>query len=426
MRAGQALTLVATVALASCHRGGLPPRPDGAAVVVTAEQTDDGAPTTAEVEPNDTAATAQRLALTETTAAAVAGDLGPRGGKRDSDLYRVETPLGDAGAGDAGSPPPRLVLRVDLRPAAGLSVALDALDQAGHVLVAAFGGAGEAIAIPNLAVTGGVVSLRVRAVGPEGATPTYRLAARLVPFDTGAEIEPNGDAAHARDLALGGEAVGYLGWHRDQDWYRLGTAGAADGSLLSADLDPVAEVAATLQLLDADSHKLSEARGRKGERVALRNVRIPGGAASVFLVVKAEVGWSATARYNLRPRAELPRAGTEAEPNDDVAHAQPVEDGTALGYLARGDVDVYRYTTAGIALLDVEVEPPDRESVQVELLRENGTLLARADSGRHVPARISGVSIPGGPVFVRVSPRRGAVNPDEPYRLTITSRPPGT
>ena len=30
-----------------------------------------------------------------------------------------------------------------------------------------------------------------------------------------------------------------------------------------------------------------------------------------------------------------------------------------------------------------------------------------------------------GPVFVRVSPRRGAVNPDEPYRLTITSRPPG-
>ncbi|HVY40746.1 MAG TPA: hypothetical protein VHM31_22560 [Polyangia bacterium] len=434
MRAGQALTLVATVALpvvvASCHRGGLPPRPDGAAVVVTAEQTDDGAPTTAEAEPNDTAAAAQRLALTETTAAAVAGDLAARGAKRDTDLFRVETPQGDAGAGgqrgDAGPLPPRLVLRVDLRPGAGLAVALDALDQAGHLLVAAAGGAGEAIAIPNLAVTGGVVLLRVRAVGPEGATPSYRLAARLVVFDTGAEIEPNGDAAHAGELPLGGEAVGYLGWHRDQDWYRLGTAGAADGSLLSADLDPVADVAATLQLLDADSHKLSEARGRKGERVALRNVRIPAGAPSVFLVVKAEAGWSGTARYNLRSRAELPRAGTEAEPNDDVAHAQPVEDGTALGYLARGDVDVYRYTTAGIALLDVEVEPPERESVQVELLREDGTLLARADSGRHVPARISGASIPGGPVFVRVSPRRGAVNADEPYRLTITSRPPGT
>lgn len=430
MRGGQALTLMATLALGGCHRGGgLPPRPDGAAVVVTAEQTDDGAPTAAEVEPNDTAPTAQRLPLTETAAAAVAGDLRPRGTKRDTDFYRVEAPQADAGAGgqrgDAGPPAPRLVLRVDVRPGAGLSVALEALDEAGHALVAAAGGAGEAIAIPNLAMTGGAVLFRVRAIGAEGPTPTYRLAARLAPFDTGAEIEPNGDAAHASDLALGGEAVGYLGWHRDQDWYRLATGSAAEGSLLSADLDPVAEVAATLQLFDGEGHKLSEAHGRKDERLALRNVRIPPGAPSVFLVVKADAGWSATARYNLRPRAELPRPGTEAEPNDDVAHAQPIEDGTALGYLARGDVDVYRYTTAGIALLDVEVDPPERESVQIELLREDGTLLARADSGRHVPARISGASVPGGPVFVRVSPRRGAVNADEPYRLTIASRPPG-
>ncbi|MES1209945.1 MAG: hypothetical protein ABUS79_28750 [Pseudomonadota bacterium] len=428
MRAGQALTLAATVALAGCHRGGgLPPRPDGAAVVVTAEQTDDGLPTAAEVEPNDTAAAAQGLALTETAGAAVAGDLRPRGAKRDTDLYLLQMPTRDAGQGnaDAGPRPPRSVLRVDLRPGAGLAVALDALDEAGHVLVTAAGGEGEAVAIPNLAVVGGAVTLRVRAVGAEGPTPTYRLAARLAAFDTGAEIEPNGDAAHATELALGGEAVGYLGWHRDQDWYRLATGGVADGSLLSAELDPIAEVAATLQLFSADGHKLSEARGHKGERVALRNLRIPPGAPTVFVVVRTDGGWSASARYNLRPRAELPRPGTEAEPNDDIAHAQPVEDGTALGYLARGDVDVFRYTTAGIALVDVEVAPPERESVQIELLREDGTLLARADSGRHVPARISGASIPGGPVFVRVSPRRGAVNADEPYRLTITSRPPG-
>ena len=223
----QALTLAATMALAGCHRAGLPPRPDGAAVVVTAEQTDDGMPTLGEVEPNDTLAAAQKLALTETTGTAVGGDLRPRGAKRDADVYLVQTPARDAGAADqrgadAGPLPPRLVLRVDLRPGAGLAVALDALDDAGHVLVTAAGGAGEPIAIPNLAVVGGAVALRVRAVGPEGATPTYRLAARLGAFDAGAEIEPNGDAAHATDLSLGGEAVGYLGWHRDQDWYRAG------------------------------------------------------------------------------------------------------------------------------------------------------------------------------------------------------------
>ena len=282
MRAAQALTLAATVALAGCHRGGLPPRPDGAAVVVTAEQTDDGVPTVAEVEPNDTVAAAQRLALTETTAAAVAGDLRPRGAKRDADLYlaadarprRAVPPTREART--PGRCRHGCVLRVDLRPGAGLAVALDALDEAGHVLVTAAGGAGEADRDPE---PGGRRPARSPCAsgrsGPKVPTPTYRLAARLAAFDTGAEIEPNGDAAHATDLALGGEAVGYLGWHRDQDWYRLATGGVADGSVLSADLDPVAEVAATLQLFGADGHKLSEARGHKGERVALRNVRIP-------------------------------------------------------------------------------------------------------------------------------------------------------
>jgi len=196
--------------------------------------------------------------------------------------------------------------------------------------------------------------------------------------------------------------------------------------VLSADLDPVADVAASLQLYGADGHKLTEARGRKGERVVLRNVRIPASeqSAFVFLVVRGETGWSADARYNLRPRAELPRAGTEAEPNDDVAHAQPVEDGTAAGYLSRGDVDFYRYNTPGIALLDVEVEPPEHAGVEVALQREDGTLLARAESGKRTPARIAGASIPGGPVFIRVALRRGSAAPDEPYRLTVASRPP--
>jgi hypothetical protein len=219
--------------------------------------------------------------------------------------------------------------------------------------------------------------------------------------------------------------VGYLGWHHDQDWYRLSTAGVAEGSVLSADLDPVPEVSASLQVYGADGHKLTEARGRKGERVVLRNVRIAASDQSpfLFLVVRADTGWSADARYNLRPRADLPKAGTEAEPNDDVAHAQPIEDGTTAGYLARGDVDVFRYSTAGIAFLDVTVEPPDHAAVEVDLQREDGTLLARAESSRHEPARISSASVPGGPVFIRLSLRKGSAAPDEPYRLTVTTLP---
>ena len=432
MRAGWRRLLALAGLLVSCHRGAMPPRPDGAAVVITAETQDDGIATVSEVEPNNTLATAQPLAVTATTPAAVAGTIAapPAAGKHDVDLFRVDVPGPDGGvaslSGDAGAPvsPPRLLLRADLRPAVpGLAATLEALDASGHLLVAANGQPGEAIAIPNLAARGGSVYLRVRATGAEAPAGAYRLVVRLVPFDAGAEIEPNGDAAHATELAPGGEAVGYLGWRHDQDWYRLPTAGLAEGSVLSVDLDPLPEVSITLQLYGADAHKLTEARGRKGERVVLRNVRIAPNDPFVFVVVRADVGFSAEARYNLRPRTELPKAGTEAEPNDDQAHAQAIGDGTVLGYLARGDVDFFRYSTDGMALLDLEVAPPERGGVEIEVTREDNTLLARAASLRRAPARIVGQPVPGGPILIRVVPRHGPIDSDNPYRLTVTSRP---
>jgi hypothetical protein len=416
---------------AGCHRSAMPPRPDGAAVVVAPETVDDGVATVAEVEPNDTLAKAQTLLLSPAAPVAIAGTLAA--GKRDVDFYRIDFPAPDAGpsaapAGDAAvpAPPPRLVLRADLRPAASsnLAVTLEALDAAGHVVLAAVGEPGEAIAIPNLAVRPGTIHLRVRLTGAEGAASgSYRLVVRESPFDAGAEIEPNGDAAHATELAPGGEAVGYLGWRHDQDWYRLPLGGVAEGSVLSVDLDPIAEVSATLALHGPDGHKLTEARGRKGERVVLRNVRFPAGAAAVFVVVRADIGFSADARYNVRPRADLPKAGSEAEPNDDQDHAQTIGDGTVTGYLARGDVDFFRYSTDGMALLDLEVEPPERGGVEVEVTRDDNTLLARAQSGRHQPARIAGQPIPGGPILIRVVPRHGPIDSDDPYRLTVSSRP---
>ncbi len=429
MRAvGRSVLAIAALA-AGCHRSAMPPRPDGAAVVVAPETLDDGIATSPEVEPNDTIAKAQPLAVTPAVPVAIAGTL--PAGKRDADLYRVDLPAPDAGAaappvGDAAvpAPPPRLVLRAEVRPAAGLAVTLDALDTAGHVLVTAVGQAGEAIAIPNLAARPGTIYLRVRPTGGEGeAGGGYRLVAHLNPFDAGAEIEPNGDAAHAMDLPPGGEAVGYLGWRHDQDWYRVPLGGIAEGSVLSVDVDPVAEVGASLQLFGADGHKLTEARGRKGERVVLRNVRFPAGAPAVFVVVRADVGFSAEARYNVRPRADLPKAGSEAEPNDDQAHAQAIGDGTITGYLARGDVDFFRYSTDGMALLDLEVAPPERGGVEVEVTREDNTLIARAQSGHHLPARIAGQPVPGGPILIRVVPRRGPIDSDDPYRLTLSSRP---
>jgi hypothetical protein len=445
---GVHLALVVALALpsgcSSCRRGTMPPRPDGAAVVVTTDAPAVGGdvPLVAEAEPNDTLATAQRLAVTATIGAGVAATLHEGQGKtRDTDLYRLDVPPAEPGAaptpaptdGAAPSGPLRRLLRVEVRPDATLALGVEALDDQGQPLAATGGGqAGEALSIPNLAVTPGTYYLRVRAAAAAGAGG-YRLVARLGPLEAGAELEPNGKAAMATELLPGGEAVGYYGWRHDQDWYRVPTTGVAEGSVLSADLEPAPGVTASLLVFDSVEQKLTEAHGRKEERVALRSVRVPTSEPCLYVVVRTDAGWNGDVRYNLRLRAELPKQGGEVEPNDDPAHAQALvvdaEGGagalTVAGTLGRGDVDVYRYAAPEPVELDVEATPPERVDIKLEILRPDGTVLARSDTGkRHEPERLPNVFVPGGTALVRLSAGKGDANLDEPYRLTITARPP--
>jgi hypothetical protein len=458
-RRGLRLTWVAALALASgcssCRKSALPPKPDGAAVVVTADASGaSDVPLAAEAEPNDTLATAQKLAVTPAAPAGVTATLHDGSGKaRDTDLFRIDVPAAEPGAAPAPAPtgadgaaaapagPLRRLLRVDVKPEAALALGLEALDDQGQALAATGGGqAGEALALPNLAVTPGTYYLRVRAAatgagaaGSAGSTGGYRLTARLAPLEPGGELEPNGKASMATELQPGGEAVGYYGWRHDQDWYRVPTAGVAEGSVLSADLEPAPGVTASLLVFDSVEQKVTESHGRKEERVALRSVRLPTTEPYLFVVVRTDAGWNADVRYNLRLHTELPKEGGEVEPNDDPAHAQALaadaEGGagavTVAGTLGRGDVDVYKYAAAVPVELDVEAAPPERVDIKLEVLRPDGTVLARSDTGkRREPERLPNVFVPGGTAFVRVSAGKGDANLDEPYRLSITARPP--
>jgi hypothetical protein len=454
---GAGLALAGAVAatfglVGGCKRNALPPRPDGAAVVVTADAPamPGDVPLGAEAEPNDTLATAQRLNLGAVPAVGVSASLHEGQGKaRDTDLYRFDVPPETPAATPAVPPaapvradggpqpgPARRLLRIDARPDAQMALSVEMLDDQGQPLAATGAGqAGEALAIPNLAVTPGTYYVRVRPPGGSAAgasaAGSYRLIARLGPLETGAELEPNGKAAVATELTPVGEAVGYYGWRRDQDWYRVPTSGLAEGSVLAADLEPAPGVTASLLVFDSVEQKLTEARGRKEERVALRSLRVPAGEPYVYVVVRTDAGWNGEVRYNLRLRTELPKAGGEAEPNDDPAHAQAITDvaeGGAVsvaGYLGRGDVDVFRYTASIPIELDVEAAPPERVDIKLEILRLDGTVLARTDVGkRREPERLPNVFVPGGAALIRLSAGKGDGNPDEPYRLSIAARPP--
>jgi hypothetical protein len=456
---GPALMLVVLVVSAlsgvdcsSCRRTAMPPRPDGAAVV-TAEPPETGDVVfAAEVEPNDSLPTAQRLTFDGKLAAGAKAALDATATKsRDADLFRLDVPPVEGSAPAAprsdAAPPPALrrSLRVEVKPEVEVDrLGVEILDDQGQPFVSSGPGqAGEAVVLPNVSVTPGTYYLRVRPPAPQKGDPkgegvganagshAYKLTARLAPLEAGAEVEPNDKAAMATDLPAPGEAVGYYGWRRDQDWYRVPTAGLPEGSVLGADLEPAPGVTASLLVFDSVEQKLTEVHGRKEERVALRSLRVPTGEPYVYVVVRTDAGANGETRYNLRLTSGLPEQGGEVEPNDDPAHAQAVADVaeggaiTVAGHLGRGDVDVFRYAASIPVELDVEVTPPERVDVKLEVLRPDGTVLARADTGkRRESEHLPNVFVPGGAAFVRLSAGKGDGNPDEPYRLSLAVRPP--
>src|SRR3569623_1030060 len=439
---------IAVVGLArgtGCHHCRMPPYPDGAAVVVAAEEPvpEVGFTMADEVEPNDLLANAQPLSPTAETGAGVVGHLVPAPGSKakDVDLFRVVVPSPPvvAASPDAGAAPPRQRLGIGVHLDPSLVIAVDVLDDQGHALLSSVGAtAGDAEGIPNLAVVPGNVFVRGRAgampAGPAvpagakkdaGAPPAggYRLTVRLFPFEAGDEVEPNGKAALAGEVSPETDIAGFLGWRHDEDWFRVPTAGLPEGGVLSADLEPVDGVAASLAVYDSVEHKMIEQHGRRGDRVALRNVRLPSSDPNVYVVVGADAGRNLDKRYTLRLRSGDAKADAEVEPNDDPAHAVPLGNGTVTGTLGPGDADVFRYSAPEPTELSVEVTPPPRVDVGLEVLHEDGSLAMKVDGGkRGTPEKIANLYV-GGTILLRLSPKKGDGNLDDSYRITVAGRP---
>ena len=331
-------------------------------------------------------------------------------------------------------------LAIEVRPDTASTVSVDAMDEEGRVLVSAVGStAGESEGVPNLAVAPGTYFVRVRPGGTPASspaadasrdagvvpTPAYELTVRLGQVEPGGEIEPNGKGALASEVEPGGEVAGFLGWRHDEDWFRLPMENLPEGNALSADLDPVEGVVTSLAVYDSVEHKVTEQRGRRGERVAIRNVRLPSSERYMFVVVRAESGRNLHARYVLHLRTEPAQPDAELEPNDDPAHAGVLVDGTMSGFLGPGDRDVFRYTTAMPVELDVEVASPDHVNAKLEVLREDGAVTAKIDTARRrgETERLANLFVDG-TALIRLSAGKGEGNLDEPYHITVSSRPP--
>ncbi len=171
--------------------------------------------------------------------------------------------------------------RVDVTPEAGVAVKIEVLDAVGPDACSRRSGAdpGQTVSVPNLPTRRRRRrSCACAARRPGEAPGSYRMVVRVLPLEPGAEIEPDDAIAQANELPLPGEAIGYLGWRRDQDYL---SACRPPGWRRGACWPPTSirsrASARASRWWTPPGKKLSEARGRRGERVALRNVLVPPG-----------------------------------------------------------------------------------------------------------------------------------------------------
>ena len=363
--------LAGALALAACGQGGgHRAKRDGAAVVVVGAEA-----TGVEVEPNP-AARPQALTVPGRVSGVIAAD-GPEGA--DVDAYTFT-------ARESG------MARVALDGAADCDLTLDVEDATGARLLRSDNGKGGTVeGAPNLGLEAGQVltvivrefakveKKKVKRTPRATACAPYGLAVTLAPAPAaGEEKEPNDQAAFAGEAPVPGEVTGYAGWRRDRDVWKVATGTIPEGEALAVDVDAVPNVALRVEVLDATEAVLLERVGKTGEPVAVRNVAVKAGEPHVYVVVGASQG-NLDERYTLRVRSAPLELDEESEPNDKVGDATPLADipgatdGARVGFLGRGDVDVFKLDPAPTPrTLHVTVEPPAGVDVALQLLDAAG------------------------------------------------------
>jgi hypothetical protein len=402
---------------------------DAAAVEVVDRVVQSGftGPLAAEVEPNDTRDQAGPVAVP-------GGIEGTLASEADVDFFRIE-------------PGPARVVSVLLTgpPAdqGGVDLVLQLHDADGKLLAHSDRGpAGITEGLPNAALAAGVahylsVSQFVKksakkkkgAAAPDAVAGSYRLTVERVEPGPADEAEPNDAPDGAREVLLGDEVSGYIGWNKDRDHWTLSLAGFSGGYVLDLALDGVDGVALTAEILATDGRVIASRKGEVGRGVLIRGL-LPEVGARHWLARISGSRSNPLEPYRLRPTARELAEGEEAEPNDDEAHAivvGPLGDGAEgerRGFLDGGDVDFYRFEGGREPLtLNLSVEPPSGVDVVVRVMRPGGAEVARADGGKAgVREELDALAIPGGGALVIAIDGKALGDEPDPYVLRWSTR----
>jgi hypothetical protein len=336
-------------------------------------------------------------------------------------------------------------LSLEVHPAETLATRLELREAGGPVLGSSSGAPGQRHGLPNMVMFPGgryVIALRPdargRAAAPRaGARPSgsYVLVVRESALGAGDEREPNDSIETATLFGpahVSPEMAGYFATPRDRDFYRIPIGEASESTVLSVFLTPPSSVAPTLTVFDRNGGKLQSARGYPGERIVLHAlapaalsppaaVPVPG---YFYVLAQPQTGSNLEHRYVLGVRSE-PWPGGEREPNDQPVRASVLGPGSTSGFLGPTDVDFFRCEVAAGDGVVLELIPPKRADVVLELLLPGAARPQRADAVRRGQSeRLTAAVATGGSALIRVQGRRATdYDFEEAYTGTMELRP---
>jgi len=415
----RAIVLAATLLAAGCTREKTPEK----------EAPPTSPPTVSEAEPNNDSKSAQLL----TPPVVVRGTF-TAGARADDEWFRLQAPQ---------------PLLVKLRAETDADAVLEVYDADRNRQMRASGAGADAPVIPGV-VCAGTCYVKL-SPAKKDADASWKLEVAAEPPGPRSEREPNNRAVDAQPLALGQAVDGYLSSPDDADWYLMTPAGLGPDQVIALSLVPPAGILPELTVARrSDQAPLATWRAPEpGAELKVRDLAAPQPPETgLFLVVRS--GWlsktkhpyDAKVAYTLEARAAPGAPNLEVEPNDDAAHATPLDpaDLSKTAFLApKGDVDWFTFKVDGPSVVRAEVSGTDRVRFQLSIVdperrnEEKSSELARTDAADvKEPQVLAGVAVPAGDNFVKVEGAlkrlddrwvRDYENPDQTYVLSLQIHP---
>lgn len=267
------------------------------------------------------------------------------------------------------------------------------------------------------------------AAGDKPAAPgSYRLTAEVFRPAASEEVEPNDDAAGAREVLLDEEMSGYAGWGKDRDHWKLSLAGFRGGYVLDLAIEGVEGVGLVADVMGEGGKPLATRKSDKGRGLRVRALLPPAGAKHWMIRLSGSRS-NPEVPYKLKTSARELAEADEAEPNDDAARAITIgplgegQEGERRGYLDGGDVDAYKLEGVREPLsLTLSVEPPSGVDVSLRVLSGSKEIV-KADTGK-VGAReeVDVVRLPAGEALVVLIGGTALGDEPDPYVLRWSTK----